>query len=87
MLTKPLLAIILAACGINSSPATADPPGEIQPPPIEDGQHFCCEKFTSDGGNGCVTIGPSHIALCDKVLYCGGSYQYEKDGGKVRCID
>jgi hypothetical protein len=90
MLAKPLLIALLAACGVNSSPATTEPPEQpIEPPDdgLEDGQHFCCEKFTTDGGDGCVTIGEAHVALCDKVLYCGGSYQYEKTGGSVKCLD
>ena len=35
MLSKPLLAIILAACSVSSTPATAEPteqPDEFQPP-------------------------------------------------------
>jgi hypothetical protein len=91
MFVKPLLIALLAACGVPSTPATTEPPDEqpVEPPDdgLEEGQHFCCEKFTTDGGNGCVTIGEAHVALCDKVLYCGGSYQYEKTGGTVKCLD
>jgi hypothetical protein len=91
MLTKPLLLAILAACSVHPEiEPNGSPPNQPDkfPPdtPEEDGQHFCCEKLGGDGsGEGCVTIDKSHIAVCDKLLYCGGTY--EKDGGKVKCID
>jgi hypothetical protein len=90
MLAKPLLLALLAACGVPSSAdvsesPTAQPDGLPPAPPEEDGQHFCCESLGGNGsGNGCVMIGKEHVALCDKILYCGGTY--EKDGGKVKCI-
>lgn len=92
MFTKPLLIALLAACGVNSSGATAEPPGGEQPvappdqPPQEEGQHFCCESVDAEAGkgNGCVTIGKEHIALCNNILYCGVSWA--KEDGKVTCI-
>jgi hypothetical protein len=90
MLSKPLLVAVLAACGLSSYTETTEPPSEppieVPTPPEEAGQHFCCESLNGNGsGNGCVMIGKEHAALCDKILYCGSSY--EKDGGKVKCIE
>jgi hypothetical protein len=90
VLSKPLFVAVLAACGISSNTETTEPPNEppieVPTPPEEAGQHFCCESLNGNGsGNDCVMIGKEHAALCDKILYCGSSY--EKDGGKVKCIE
>lgn len=91
MLTKPLLALILAACGVSTTPAAADPPAEQpdkKPPdgeaePIE--QHFCCQSVDPKtmSGDGCNLIDKAFAPACDKLLYCAGNYA--KDGGKVWC--
>lgn len=90
MLTKPLLALILAACGVSSTPTTAEPPAE-QPdklPPSEvkpTDQHFCCQKVDHKtmSGEGCQTMGAGQIDLCANVLYCEGNWA--KEEGKVWC--
>lgn len=88
MLTKSLLAIVLAACGVSSIPATAEQPDKLPPdmPPQEDGgQHFCCQTLDGDGsGDGCSLMSKDHILLCENILYCDGSW--EKSGSKVKCI-
>jgi hypothetical protein len=91
MLSKPLLIALLAACGVPSNTATTEPPREQpddkQPPdePPQEDQHFCCEKLSGSGsGTGCVFISEKQAALCDKLLYCGSTY--EKDGDKVTCL-
>lgn len=95
MLTKPLLALILATCGgVSSTPATAEPPAEQpddKPPgevskPIE--QHFCCQSVDpkTKSGEGCAAISDSLelVNTCSKVLHCQGDWT--KDDGKVTCL-
>jgi hypothetical protein len=90
MLTKPLILAILAACGVNSSAATTEPPSE-QPdkqPPDDEGvldQHFCCADIDpkKPSGDGCLPIGKEHMASCGKVLYCSGNWT--NVDGKVTC--
>jgi hypothetical protein len=95
MITKSLLAFILAACGVSSTAtsATAEPPAE-QPdklPPDEVkpvDQHWCCQSvdYKTKTGDGCDPISGSleTIAACNKVLYCSGDWT--KDDGKVHCL-
>ena len=91
MLTKSILLALFAMCGVHSDveapePPTEQPDGLPPAPPEEDGQHFCCESLGGNGsGDGCVMIGKEHVVLCDKILYCGSTY--EKDGGRVKCIE
>lgn len=89
MLTKSLLFTIIAACAAPSS-AAANPvtsPTEKAPspdPPLEEGQHFCCQSLGTGTGNDCVFIGDKQAPQCDKLLYCAGSYM--KDGNDVTCL-
>jgi hypothetical protein len=90
MLTKPLLAIILTACGVSSTPATRDPPPTEQPDAPPEGekpmdQHFCCQSVDHKtmSGEGCQTMGAGQIDLCANVLYCEGNWA--KEDGKVWC--
>jgi hypothetical protein len=86
MTAKPLILAVITACGVLSGAAPPAEPDRKPPDEIQEGQHFCCETLRGNGsGNGCVTIDKSHAGQCDKLLYCGGTY--EKDGGKVTCID
>jgi hypothetical protein len=89
MLSKPLLAIILTACGVNSSGATTDPPTEqpdVQPPDDinKDNVYFCCLDVEKKTGDGCVTIGEKEIDRCDTVLACAEGFN--KEDGKVTCF-
>jgi hypothetical protein len=91
MLTKPLLLAVLAACGVPSTLATADPaeqPDEIEPPPEppQKDQHFCCQNVDpkTKSGEGCLTIGKGQIDQCPELLYCAGSYA--KHDGKTYCL-
>jgi hypothetical protein len=86
MLTKPLLAIVLAACGVSSTPAV--PPDEVQPngPTVKDeGYLFCCQDadHKTQSGEGCVTIGEKEIDRCNTVLSCKN---FVKKDNKVICI-
>jgi hypothetical protein len=91
MLTKPILAILLAACGVNSSGATTEPPPE-QPdkkPPDETGheQHFCCAQVNLEkkSGDDCVPISEAQILACGEILYCSGDWG--KSNGVTKCLD
>jgi hypothetical protein len=94
MISKPLLALILAACGLSSTPtsATAEPPAEqpddLDPtePGHQEDQHFCCQSVDpkTKTGEGCETIGSGKIDLCAEVLYCSGDWA--KHDGKVYCL-
>lgn len=90
MLTKIILFAVVAACGVPSIPATADPPAE-QPdklppeePEVKD-QHFCCQTVDQKNltGDGCNTIAPTQIDACANVLYCEGNWS--KKEGHVVC--
>jgi hypothetical protein len=93
MITKALLALILAACGVPSTPTTSEPPAEEpdkKPPngevkPID--QHWCCDSVDhkNKSGDGCDPISGSleTIAACSEVLYCPGFWTKSK--GTVRC--
>jgi hypothetical protein len=92
MLTKPLLVALLAACGVNSTGATSPAEQLVEQPDkappdddVEDGQHFCCQSLGEKSGDGCTFIADKQAALCDKLLYCAGSYK--KDGDTVTCIE
>jgi hypothetical protein len=87
---KAILFAVLAACGVPSTQAVAEPPpeqpdkkppGEVEPV----GQHFCCvdvdEKTFS--GEGCVLISEQQVALCENLLYC--DKKYVKKDGTVTC--
>ena len=85
---RTIIIAALAACGVSSIPATAEPPDEYEPTepdvkPLD--QHFCCQSLDpkSPSGNDCVPVDESHLAACNKVLYCEGSYT--NDDGKVTC--
>lgn len=87
MFTKIILFAILAACGVESTPATA-PDEPIKQPPEEDAQedqHFCCHSVDPKTwtGEGCGAINKENINSCNKVLYCPG--KWVKDDGKVIC--
>jgi hypothetical protein len=96
MLTKPLLAIILAACGVNSNQAaTAEPlpseqPDEIAPPPEPppEDSHWCCQSVDpkTKSGEGCNHIsGTSEVInACANYLNCSGGAT--KVDGKVTCL-
>lgn len=88
MLTKPVLLALLAACGVNSSTATAEPPSE-QPDraPPDEGEKdyiFCCQDVDTakETGEGCITIGEKQIDSCSTVLACE---TFTKKDGKVTC--
>jgi hypothetical protein len=68
-----------------SNPDEKEPPPES---PLEDGQHFCCDTINHEKqtGDGCVTIGPSHVELCPNVLYCSGNWSKTEDG-HAQCND
>jgi hypothetical protein len=92
MLTKPVLTILLAACGVGSSGSTTEPPTE-QPdkrppdqPPEEEGQHFCCVSVNKKtvSGDGCGAISKENINSCTNVLYCSGDWV--KEGDQVSCV-
>jgi hypothetical protein len=92
MLAKPLLLILIAACAApsgaaansNSNQPDPDEPIEVKPPPLEEGQHFCCQSLGTGTGNDCIFIGDKQAPQCDKLLYCAGSYM--KDGNTVTCL-
>lgn len=90
MLTKPLLAVILAACGVNSTeatePPTEQPDGQPPAPPVEEGQYFCCDSvdLKTKSGEGCVTLAAGQIDLCPDVLYCSGDWG--KTNNKTQCL-
>lgn len=88
MLAKPLLAILLAACGVNSSTEASASPAE-QPdgqPPVDEGQYFCCDSvdLKTKSGEGCVTLAAGQIDLCPDVLYCSGDWG--KTNNKTQCL-
>ena len=89
MLTKSLLALILAACGVSSTPATAEQPDEYEPtePSVKpnDGTYFCCHDVDAKtkSGDGCLTIGEKEVDRCDTVLAC---QEFVKKDGKVTCL-
>jgi hypothetical protein len=91
MLTEPLLAIILAACGVNSSLATTESPANRKPPaepPHEGESYWCCDSVNGQGngsGGGCEQILQEHVILCDKVLHC--TKGYTNDDGSVTCTE
>lgn len=87
---KAIVFAALAACGLQPTPATADPPTEQPDAPSEDpikpmDQHWCCASvdFKTLSGEGCWTIGAGQTDQCPKVLYCPGAWV--KDEGKVQC--
>lgn len=92
MISKSLLALIIAACGVTSTPATAEPPAEepdkLPPGEVEPAdQHFCCQSvdLKTLTGEGCTAISSSLelINTCTNVLYCEGNWG--KQDGKVVC--
>jgi hypothetical protein len=91
MLTKPLLAIVLAACGVPSNTASAppDPPADQDKPPEvrQEEQHWCCQSVDHKGktGDGCSAISGTLevINSCANVLYCPGFWT--KENGNVVC--
>ena len=87
---KAIVFAALAACGINPTSSTADPPGEQPDAPPEEpikpmDQHFCCQSVDPKNktGDGCNTIAPTQIDACAEVLYCPGFWA--KHDGKVHC--
>ena len=89
MLTKPILLALLAACGVNSSTATTEPPSEQpdrEPPDeIEKDYVFCCHDVDTakKSGEGCITIGEKQIDSCSTVLACADGFT--KKDGTVTC--
>jgi hypothetical protein len=91
MLSKPVLIALLAACGVNPSTETTDPPTE-QPdkkPPdetVKENVYFCCQDadLKTASGEGCLTIGEKEIDRCNTVLACADGF-IKKDG-KVFCL-
>jgi hypothetical protein len=86
MLTKHILFALLAACGIQPTPATApDEPDQQPPDETQEDQHFCCQSVDHKtfSGDGCSLITELQVALCNKVLYCEGNWV--KDDSKVWC--
>jgi hypothetical protein len=95
VLTKPLLAIVLAACGVTSTPATAEPPPSEQPddfvpppaPPPKD-SHWCCQSVDpkTKSGDGCNMISGTIevVNACAQYLNCSGGAT--KQDGKVTCL-
>jgi hypothetical protein len=91
MLSKHILLAFLAACGINSSRATTEPPPEqpdVRPPGEIEKDHvfFCCQDVDAAKatGEGCVTIGEKEIDRCSTVLACADNFT--KKDGKVVCL-
>jgi hypothetical protein len=98
MLTKPILAILLAtACAATPDTApperdTVDSPTDREPPdpPVQKiPQTFCCGSVAADQNSGedCYAIShaPEVINACDQVLSCGNLWT--KNGGDVVCSD
>lgn len=89
-ITKTILAMILAACGADSTAETSEPPTD-QPdklppdPPIQEDQHFCCASVDVDklSGEDCIPISAAQILACSEVLYCEGSWATSK--GTTKC--
>ncbi len=89
---ETILLAALAACGVQPTPATTEPPAE-QPDEFEPGgvkpadQHFCCQSvdLKTLTGEGCTAISTSLelINTCANVLYCEGNWG--KQDGKVVC--
>jgi hypothetical protein len=85
MFSKPLLAILLAACGVNSSGVTTEPPDKKPPDEtVKENVYFCCHDVDpkTETGEGCVTIGEKQIDSCSTVLACE---TFTKKDGKVTC--
>ena len=91
---KAIVFAALAACGVQPTPATADPPaeqpGEFEPtePVVKPtDSHWCCQSvdFKTMSGEGCNAFSGSIelINACAKYLYCEGNAV--KDDGKVKC--
>ncbi len=91
MLTKIIMFAAIAACGVSSTPATAEPPPDYRPPskpPQEEDAYFCCDSVNPQGkgsGEGCEQILHTQVAGCSKVLHC--TKGYTNDEGKVHCTD
>jgi hypothetical protein len=86
MLSRPLLALVLAACGANPSSATTEPP-DVNPDEVQkDHVFFCCQNVDQKNasGDGCVTIGEKEIDRCSTVLACADNFT--KKDGKVVCL-
>jgi hypothetical protein len=95
MLTaKPLILALVAACGVTagaSTPATAEPPDDVQPTepivkPIE--SHWCCKSVDPKtmSGEDCTAFSGSIeiINTCAEYLHCPDGAS--KHDGKVTCI-
>jgi hypothetical protein len=88
MLTKPLLAIVLAACGVSSGPQSRTEQPDVQPPDDinKDNVFFCCQDVNTAkaSGDGCVTIGEKEVDRCSTVLACADGFT--KKDGVVTCL-
>jgi len=74
---------------VASNPIAPDEPDDLPPGGgAQEGQHFCCDTINHEKqtGDGCVTIGESHVELCPNVLYCGGNWSKTEDG-HAQCND
>jgi hypothetical protein len=83
----------LAACGVQSNPATVPPeqPIEVEPadPDVElIYSHWCCKSVDprAKSGEGCTAISGSLelINACAEYLYCSGDAA--KHDGKTYCL-
>jgi hypothetical protein len=90
---KSIVFAALAACGVQSTPATAEPPPSEQPdkkPPDDETKdsHWCCHSVDpkTKSGEGCTAFSGSIevINTCAKYLHCPSGAT--KDDGKVTCI-
>jgi hypothetical protein len=91
---KAIVFAALAACGVQPTPATADPaeqPDEYEPTepavkPID--SHWCCQSVDpkTKSGEGCNMFSGAIelVNACAQYLYCEGSVS--KQDGKVTCL-
>ncbi len=93
---KAIVFAALAACGVNPTPAAADPPaeepGEYEPtePIVKPKEsHWCCQSVDpkTKSGEGCTAFSGSVevINTCAEYLHCPGGAA--KHDGKVTCLD
>jgi hypothetical protein len=77
--------VMFTACAELAPKPPNGQPDKKPPNEVQEDQHFCCERLGGDGksGEGCISIDITHVGGCNRVLYCGGSY--ENDNGKVTC--
>jgi hypothetical protein len=93
---KTLVFAALAACGVSSTTARADPPEqpteppEFAPPPEPPPKdsHWCCHSvdLKTKSGEGCNAFSGAIelINACAEYLYCSGDAG--KSNGKTQCL-